>query len=154
VSEAIRTEECNEEYKEAGREVIDKHLESLADSGYKDGVNLFHQVTAQRSHDHGTEQHRGIRECGDDSHCCRCTDNAATDVADKLTAGVGDEQREEVDDHRIDHGREIFIREPADIDEHGWNEPPGDEGRDVRHDHTAQKRAERLYFAGDTAFLF
>ncbi len=163
---------ANDEEPEAGEnqtpdasgEVVDEHLEAGLDLAVPERVDLLHRPAAERAHDHGTHEHwdAGAR---DDAHCGDGSDDATTGVVNHLAAGVANEDRQQVGDHRADDAALGVVApatdlrnpavvsqatvaagvEPAGLDEQGGDEAPGDEGADVGHDHVGQERPELLH---------
>ena len=161
---------------DAGREVVDQHLEAGPDLAVPQGVELAHRPAAQRTHDHGAEEHRHVRT-GDRTHGGDRADHAAADVVVAVghpPAGVADQDRQQVGDHRADDAAAVGVppaelgdeavvvetlveaggvaedlvadkRDPARLDEQGGDEAPGDEGADVGQDHVGQEGAELLH---------
>jgi hypothetical protein len=144
-----------------GGEVVDQHLEAGLDLAVPEAVDLLHRPAAERAHDHGAHEHRDVG-AGDDTHGRDGADDAAAHLVEVAT-GVADEDREQVGDHRADDaaaveltpaaqagdpavvgGSDAHEGQPADLDEEGGDETPGDEGADVGHDHVRQEGAEPL----------
>ena len=72
------------------------------------------------------------------------TDHRAARSVDEAAAGVGDQDRQQVVDHRADDRGQIRVRGPADRDEERGEDAPRDQGGDVRHDHAGHERADAL----------
>ena len=137
---------------DAGGEVVDQHLEAGADPVDPEPLDDLEQVRRERARDHGAEEHRaaavvvGLADrADDDAHGGDGRDHAAAGVVDHAAAGVRDEQRQHEEQDRRDEGRDVGVRQVAGRDEEGREQAPGDERRDVRHDHAAEERAELLH---------
>jgi hypothetical protein len=104
------------------------------DLAVPDGVEVLHRPAAEGAHDHGAHEHGDVGT-GDDTHRGDGADDTASHVVEQLSAGVADEQGQQVGDHRADHGCQGFVRQPAGGDEEGGDKAPGDKGADVGHHH-------------------
>src|SRR5918994_2226137 len=125
------------------REVVDQHLEPGAHPVAELVVEELEHERGQRSDDHGAEEHRDLR-ADDDAHRGDCADHGAALPVDQLAARVADEDGQEVEDHRLDEGRILLVRQPAVRDEQGGDQPPGDEGPDVGHHHPGEVTPDAL----------
>ena len=128
---------------EAEREVVDDHLEAGADPGLEDAVDLLDQPRAERSHDHGAQEHRDVGTDDEADRAHRPRDAAAVSVH-QLAACEGQEQGQDVGDHRPDGLGEVLVGQPARRDEQGGEQAPGDERPHVGDDHRGEEPAERL----------
>ena len=96
---------------DAGREVVDQHLEAGPDLAVPEGVELAHRPAAERAHDHRAEEHRHVR-AGDRTHGGDRADHAAADVVLAVrhpAAGVADQDRQQVGDHRADDAAAVGV---------------------------------------------
>ena len=116
-------------------------------------VEALHDVGRERTHDHRADEHVDLPELrlvrgqlrvelrddqvrtGDHTHGGEGTDHRTPVAVDHPTAGRGDDDRQQVVDRRADHGGQICVGEPTDVDEEGREQAPRDQGRNVRHDH-------------------
>ena len=60
-----------------GGEVVHQHLETGLNLTVYPAIKMFNRPAAQRTGDHGAEEHRHVR-ADDDAHCGDGTDDAAT----------------------------------------------------------------------------
>ena len=90
-------------------EVIHQHLKTGLDLTVYPHVEFFNSPAAQWTGDHGAEEHRHIR-ADDNAHGGNRADYAATLAANQLTAGITDQQRQQIGDHRTDQLRQRFVR--------------------------------------------
>jgi hypothetical protein len=102
-----------------------------------------------RADDHRPEELRLVGRHDDAHHGDRGDDGTALAV-DHAATGVGDQDREQVQDDRVDERRDGLVGRPARGDEEGRDEAPGDERADVRHDHAGQEAAEALDARADS----
>ena len=103
---------CEDTAEDAEREVVDEHLESARDAVTHGIVKLLDQIAAQRSHNHGAEEHRNLR-ARDDARCGNRRHDAAAVSVDCCTAAVADQQRDEPLAHRCADLCQILVRHPA-----------------------------------------
>ena len=92
---------------DAGGEVVDQHLEAGLDLAVPDPVHPLGHESSERAHDHGTEEHRDVG-ADDDTHGRDRRDHTTALAVDHATTSVGDQKRQQVDNHRAD---EADIRE-------------------------------------------
>ena len=125
-------------------EVVDQHLEACRNLAFDRLVEFLDDPAAQRARQHSAHQHGIIGSAADNADAGDRAHDRASCAADHLTAGIGDQDGQDVGQHRADHGRQLLIRQPAGRDEKRCDESPCDEGADVRHDHTAEEPSEGL----------
>ena len=135
--------DSGEQADDAQGEVVHQHLEPGPDSAGDELVELLEQPGGGRADDHRAQEHRDVR-ADDHAHRGDGTDHRAALAMDHSAAGVADEYREQIGDDRTDHRREGLIGHPPVGDEQGRQQAPGDEGADVRHDHSGELSAEAL----------
>ncbi len=142
--------------------VVDEHLEAGLDLACPELVDLLHDPRGTGAHDHRAEEHRDAG-ADNDTNGRDCSDYSTTHSVDHAATGVGDEQREQVRDHRPDKAEVGYIgilapaseeldpfrihaeaRQPAGRDEERGDETPGDEGCDVGQDHVADEGSKFL----------
>ncbi|CDN44464.1 hypothetical protein BN871_EW_00170 [Paenibacillus sp. P22] len=128
---------------DAEREVVDEHLEAGTNLAFDGLVKLLQHPCRAGTYDHRPEEHRNVG-ADDDAHGDECADDAAALLVDHRTAGITDQQRKQIGDHRADELGEIFVREPACRYEQGRDQSPSDERSDIRHDHAAKEASEFL----------
>ena len=85
-------------------EVIHQHLKTGFNLTVYPDVEFFNCPAAQRAGDHGAEEHRHIR-ADDNAHGGNRADYAAALAANQLTAGITDQQRQQIGDHRTNQLR-------------------------------------------------
>ena len=152
----------HDEREDARAEHVDQHLEAGLDLALPELVKLLHEPCGERRHDHRTDEHVHLAEAAfafgsvgielvdqpvrtsDDTERRERADNTAAHVVDHLAARIGDEQRKQVVDRRIDERRDCLVRERPHFDEQGGDDAPRDQRGDVRHDHSREERAELL----------
>ena len=141
--DGVKPQDGEQHAQNADREVIDQHLESGLDLSVDKAVELFDDVSGQGPHNHRADEHGDLAP---DDHPGRGdrTDHPAPLAGDVASRRVGDKQRQQVNEHRIDELRERRTGPPARGNEEGRDEAPGDKGADVGHDHRAQGPAESL----------
>ncbi|WP_367651742.1 hypothetical protein [Curtobacterium sp. MCPF17_052] len=143
------------EAEDAGRVVVDEHLEAGLDLAVPDLVDLLDEVRTERTTDHRAEDHDRAVGADDDAHGHHGTDDGAAGLVDHPAALEGDRERDEVGQDRADEadvGHAVRLTEttedahgrPTGLDEEGGDEAPRDEDRDVGHHHAGQERAELL----------
>src|SRR4029078_2440282 len=153
---------------DAGREVVDQHLEAGADLALPQRVELLHRPAAERPHDHRAEEHRHAGT-GDGADRCDRPHDPASDVVvvHHPAAGVADQEWQQIGDHRPDDAGAVrtlapraevlddpvaaviadpapYEGDPSGLDEQGRDQAPGDERGDVGQDHVRQELAEPL----------
>src|SRR4028119_3948 len=117
---------------DAGGEGVHQHLEALANPTLHEAVELHDDVTAQRSHDERAEEHRDVGT-DDNADGGDRADHAAPHVVDHPPAGVGDQERQQVEDHGIDEFCRRLVRDPPVRDEERRDQTPRDERPEVGH---------------------
>jgi hypothetical protein len=137
---------------DAGGEVVHQHLEPGAGPLGGEPVDPLEQVRCQRTDDHGAQQHRLLRG-QHHSHGGHRADHGAALSVDDAPAGIADQDRQEDMDDRVDQRAQLGIRQPAGRDEQRGDQAPGDERRDVGHDHAGQERADALDVGPDAGSL-
>src|SRR5690625_4074372 len=170
--EAEESGHQHHEAEDAGREHVHQHLEAGRDVVLPQPVQLLHQPGGGRGDDHRPDEHvhlgqglegglgvaRGepslelggvlLRDqpvrAGDHAHGGDHAHHGAARLVDHAAAGVGDQQRQQVVDHRADGAGQRLVRRPAIGDEEGGQDAPGDQRRDVRHHHVRQGGADLL----------
>ena len=145
-ADGIVAEDGQEQAEDADGEVVHQHLKAGLDLAVNGLVKHLDDPACKGAHDHGAHQHRIIGGAADDAYSCDGAHDSAAGTADHFAALVGDQDRQHVGQHRADHGAQSFIGKPACCDEQRCQQAPGDEGADVRHDHSAEEPAERLDF--------
>lgn len=95
-------------------------------------------------HDHGSDEHRDVA-ADDDAHGGNGPDYPAAFAGDVAPGRIGDQQRQQVGQHRVDQACHLGVGPPSRGDEERRDESPRDERADVGHDHAAQGPAEFLY---------
>src|SRR4028118_1544399 len=125
---------------DAGGEGVHQHLEALANPTFHEAVELHDDVTAQRSHDERAEEHRDVGT-DDNADGGDRADHAAPHVVDHPPAGVGDQERQQVEDHGIDEFCQPLVRDPPVRDEERRDQTPRDECPAVGHHHPAEAPA-------------
>ena len=90
-------------------EVIHQHLKTGFDLTVYPDVEFLDCPAAQRTGDHGAEEHRHIRT-DDNAHGGNRADHAAALAANQFTAGIADQQRQQIGDHRTNQLRQRFVR--------------------------------------------
>ena len=128
---------------DTGREVVDQHLEAWTDLAVDEPVELLNRPAAERPHQHGAEEHRNVG-ANDDASRDDGTHNGAALAIDQLAAGIAQEKRQKIGDHRTDKLGEELVREPAGRDEESSNDAPGDKRANIGHHHAAQEAAHLL----------
>ena len=101
------------------------------------------RISRQRTHDHRADEHRNIA-ADDHADGGNGADHPAPLPGDVAPCGVGDQQRQEVGQHRPDQLCELSVGPPSLRDEKRGDESPRDERADIGHDHAAQGPAELL----------
>ena len=89
-------------------EVVDQHLEAGLDPALDELVEQLEQVGGQRADDHGAEEHRHVG-ADDDAHGGHRADDRAALAVHQPAAGVADEDRQQVRDHRADERGELLV---------------------------------------------
>jgi hypothetical protein len=128
---------------DAGREVVDQHLETGADPVLYQAVEELENEGGERAYDHRSEEHRNVR-ADNDADRRDGADDGATLAVDEAATGVADENRQQHFDHWADEFGEESVGQPSGGDEQRGDKPPGDERADVRHDHGRQVTAHTL----------
>jgi hypothetical protein len=128
---------------DAGGEGVHQHLEALAYLAFDKAVEPLDQEPAERPHDQRAEEHRYVAP-DYDAHGGYRPDDAAARIVDYPTAGVADEEWQQVEDHGLNQRRQPLVRYPTVRDKHRRDQTPCDERRDVGHDHAAKEAAEPL----------
>ena len=85
----------------AGGKIVHQHLETALDLALNGLVKLLDCPTAERADNHRAQEHRNI-STNDDAHRGNRTDHRATIPASELAAGITDEQRQQIRNHRAD----------------------------------------------------
>ena len=127
----------------ADREVADEHFEACLHAPLDHAVEPADRISRQRTHDHRADEHRNIA-ADDHADGGNGADHPAPLPGDVAPCGVGDQQRQEVGQHRPDQLRELSVGPPSLRDEKRGDESPRDERADIGHDHAAQGPAELL----------
>ena len=115
-------EDRQEHAPDAGGEVVDQHLEAGPDLAVPERVDLLHRPAAERAHDHGAHEHRDLG-AGDDAHGRDRADHATAGVVEHLAAGVADQDRQQVGDHRADDAAAGEVAPAADLRDPAVGEP-------------------------------
>jgi hypothetical protein len=89
------------------------------------------------------KEHGDVRS-HDDTHGGDGADHGTTLTVDNPTTRVSDKNRQEVQNHRADHLREVLVGQPTGGNEQCGQQPPGDECSDVRNHHSREIAAEFL----------
>lgn len=126
------------------RSVYNQHLEARLYASLRKFVEPPDRIPAQRAHDHGSDEHRDIA-ADDDAHGGNGPDYPAAFAGDVAPGRIGDQQRQQVGQHRVDQACHLGVGPPSRGDEERRDESPRDERADVGHDHAAQGPAEFLY---------
>ena len=129
---------------DAYREIAHEHLEARLYASLRKFVEPPDRIPAQRAHDHGSDEHRDIA-ADDDAHGGNGPDYPAAFAGDVAPGRIGDQQRQQVGQHRVDQACHLGVGPPSRGDEERRDESPRDERADVGHDHAAQGPAEFLY---------
>ncbi|MNL43697.1 hypothetical protein D3C87_1662220 [compost metagenome] len=82
-------------------EVVNQHFKAGFDFALYGLIELLQNPGRDGTYDHGAHEHRNICTY-DDAHRGYSTDHTTTSVVDHLTAGITDENRKKVGDHRAD----------------------------------------------------
>ena len=127
----------------ADREVADEHFEACLHAPLDHAVEPADRISRQRTHDHRADEHRNIA-ADDHADGGNGADHPAPLPGDVAPCGVGDQQRQEVGQHRPDQLCELSVGPPSLRDEKRGDESPRDERADIGHDHAAQGPAELL----------
>jgi hypothetical protein len=106
-------------------------------------IPQLEQVGSQRADDHRAEEHRHVGADNDADGADRADDGTALAVH-QPAAGVADQQRQQVGDHRGDEGAQGRVRYPARRDEQRCDQTPRDERADVGKHHRGKVAAEPL----------
>ena len=86
---------------DAGGEVVHQHFKAAFDLAVHPAVKVLDSPAAQRAGDHRAEEHRHVG-ANDDAHGGDGADDAAAIAAHQPPAGITDQQRQQVGDHRAD----------------------------------------------------
>ena len=129
---------------DAYREIAHEHLEARLYASLRKFVEPPDRIPAQRAHDHGSDEHRDIA-ADDDAHGGNGPDYPAAFAGDVAPGRIGDQQRQQVGQHRVDQACHLGVGPPSRGDEERRDESPRDERADIGHDHAAQGPAEFLY---------
>lgn len=129
---------------DAYREIAHEHLEARLYASLRKFVEPPDRIPAQRAHDHGSDEHRDVA-ADDDAHGGNGPDYPAAFAGDVAPGRIGDQQRQQVGQHRVDQACHLGVGPPSRGDEERRDESPRDERADVGHDHAAQGPAEFLY---------
>ena len=127
----------------ADREVADEHFEACLHAPLDHAVEPADRISRQRPHDHCADEHRNIA-ADDHADGGNGADHPSPLPGDVAPCGVGDQQRQEVGQHRPDQLCELSVGPPSLRDEKRGDESPRDERADIGHDHAAQGPAELL----------
>ena len=147
-ADRIVTNDGHDHAEDADREVVDQHFKAGRHVAVHELIEFFDDPAGKRAHDHGAHQHRlavGAADAGNTAHDCDRTHDAAAVAADHLAARVGDQNRQQVVQHRGYKLCQLFVRNPAGFDEQCRNEAPGNKCADIRHDHSAEELTKPLY---------
>ena len=125
-------------------EVVDEHFKPGGYVSLHGLVKLLDSVAAERTHNHGADKH-GDSRADDNAQRGDCARDGALLVGYHLAARVANQDGQKVAQHRADHGRNAFIREPAVRNKQRGDKSPCDKRADVRHDHSAEETAKGLY---------
>ena len=129
---------------DAYREIAHEHLEARLYASLRKFVEPPDRIPAQRAHDHGSDEHRDVA-ADDDAHGGNGPDYPAAFAGDVAPGRIGDQQRQQVGQHRVDQACHLGVGPPSRGDEERRDESPRDERTDVGHDHAAQSPAKFLY---------
>ena len=129
---------------DAYREIAHEHHEARLYASLRKFVEPPDRIPAQRAHDHGSDEHRDVA-ADDDAHGGNGPDYPAAFAGDVAPGRIGDQQRQQVGQHRVDQACHLGVGPPSRGDEERRDESPRDERADVGHDHAAQSPAEFLY---------
>ena len=137
----VVAEDGQQHTEDADGEIVDQHFKTGGNVLLHAVVELLDDPACQRAHHHRTHQH-GVVRAADAADDGDAGNDAAAFLCDHVAALTGDENGQQVAQHRRDHGTEPFIWEPALFDEQRREETPCNKCTDVRHDHAAQKLAK------------
>ena len=129
---------------DAYREIAHEHLEARLYASLRKFVEPPDRIPAQRAHDHDSDEHRDVA-ADDDAHGGNGPDYPAAFAGDVAPGRIGDQQRQQVGQHRVDQACHLGVGPPSRGDEERRDESPRDERADIGHDHAAQGPAEFLY---------
>lgn len=96
----------------ADREVADEHFEACLHAPLDHAVEPADRISRQRTHDHRADEHRNIA-ADDHADGGNGADHPAPLPGDVAPCGVGDQQRQEVGQHRPDQLRELSVGPPS-----------------------------------------
>lgn len=129
---------------DAYREIAHEHLEARLYASLRKFVEPPDRIPAQRAHDHGSDEHRDVA-ADDDAHGGNGPDYPAAFAGDVAPGRIGDQQRQQIGQHRVDQACHLGVGPPSRGNEERRDESPRDERADVGHDHAAQSPAKFLY---------
>ena len=140
---------------DAGREVVDQHLEAGGDVPLGPAVKGADGKAGQRAHRHGAHQH-GVVGAADAAHHRDGGDDPAAVPGHHVAALARDQDGQQIVQHRVHDAGQVGVGQPARLDEEGGQKAPGDERADVGHDHAAEefaKAADFFFHVWEDSFL-
>ena len=108
----VEGEYCQQHADNAGREIVDQHFKTAFDFAINHTVKTLDHPAAQRTNHHGPHEHGNI---GPDNHPHggHGADDTATLAPHQFTAGIPNQQWQQVGNHRADHLGQCLIGQPA-----------------------------------------
>ena len=133
----IEPDQRADDSQDADREVVDQHFESGGNASLRPAVEGADHPAGKGPDRHGADEHRDVTAQNHAHH--RYGGNHAAAIAGHMPSRRhGDQQRQQITQHRFDELPQTRIGPPTRRNEKSRDESPGDECADIGHYHTAQ----------------